>query len=73
VLTRLKTIQYETVDSIMAAFGDPAFCADKIAEVIERFKCTRMVCWFETGGMMGHENILDSMRLFASRVMPRFT
>ncbi len=72
VVTRLKTIEYDTVDSIMAAFGDPPQCADKIAEVTERFGCTRMVCWFETGGMQGHDKIIESMRLFADRVMPRF-
>jgi alkanesulfonate monooxygenase SsuD/methylene tetrahydromethanopterin reductase-like flavin-dependent oxidoreductase (luciferase family) len=72
VVTRLKTIQYDTVDEIMAAFGDPAHCADKIAQYVERFGCTRMVCWFETGGMQGHEKIVESMRLFADKVMPRF-
>jgi hypothetical protein len=30
------------------------------------------VCWFETGGISGHANVLESMRLFAERVMPRF-
>jgi alkanesulfonate monooxygenase SsuD/methylene tetrahydromethanopterin reductase-like flavin-dependent oxidoreductase (luciferase family) len=72
VVTRLRTIQYETVDEIMAAFGEPAHCADKIAQYVERFGCTRMVCWFETGGMQGHERIVESMRLFAGKVMPRF-
>ncbi len=72
VVMRLRTIQYETVDEIMAAFGDPVHCADKIAQYVERFRCTRMVCWFETGGMQGHEKIIESMQLFADKVMPRF-
>ena len=27
---------------------------------------------FETGGLSGHEKVIDSMRLFAERVMPHF-
>jgi len=69
---RLRTIQYEQVDSIMGAYGEPEYIADRIAELKERFRFTRLVCWFETGGIAGHENILSSMRLFAERVMPKF-
>ncbi|HXW85544.1 MAG TPA: LLM class flavin-dependent oxidoreductase [Candidatus Binataceae bacterium] len=70
---RLLNIQYETVEDIMAAYGDAAFCADRIAVMRERFKFTRLVCWFETGGLSGHQNVLDSMRQFADKVMPRFS
>jgi len=56
----------------MGAFGDTEYIADRIAELKERFGFTRLVCWFETGGLAGHENILASMRLFAEKVMPRF-
>jgi len=72
VRTRLLTMEYEQADSLMGAFGDPEYIADRIAELKERFGFTRLVCWFETGGIAGHENILDSMRLFAEKVMPRF-
>ena len=72
VKDRLLTMQYETVDSIMAAYGDAGYCAERIAELRERFGFTRLVCWFETGGLSGHDNVLDSMRQFAERVMPRF-
>jgi alkanesulfonate monooxygenase SsuD/methylene tetrahydromethanopterin reductase-like flavin-dependent oxidoreductase (luciferase family) len=72
VRARLRDMKYETVDSLMGIFGQPEYCIDRIAELKERFGFTRMVCWFETGGLSGHRKILDSMRLFAERVMPHF-
>jgi alkanesulfonate monooxygenase SsuD/methylene tetrahydromethanopterin reductase-like flavin-dependent oxidoreductase (luciferase family) len=72
ISARLRDMKYETVDSLMGIFGDPEYCIDRIAELKERFGFTRMVCWFEIGGLSGHQNVLDAMRLFAERVMPRF-
>lgn len=72
VRTRLLTIPYDQIDSQMGAFGDTEYIADRIAELKERFGFTRLVCWFETGGLTGHENILEAMRLFAEKVIPRF-
>lgn len=72
VRARLREMKYETVDSLMGIFGDPAYCIDRIAELRERFGITRLVCWVETGGLSGHRNVTDSMRLFAERVMPHF-
>ena len=72
VRDRLKGINYETVDSMMGIFGDPEYCIDRIAELKERFGFSRLVCWFEIGGISGHRNVLDSMRQFAERVMPKF-
>ncbi len=72
VRERLRTIDYSTVDSIMAVFGDPEYCIDRIAQLKEQFGFSRLVCWFEIGGISGHQNVLDAMRLFADRVMPKF-
>jgi len=72
VRDRLRTIDYATVDSIMGIFGDPEYCIDRIAQLKEQFRFSRLVCWFEIGGISGHQNVLDSMRQFADRVMPKF-
>jgi alkanesulfonate monooxygenase SsuD/methylene tetrahydromethanopterin reductase-like flavin-dependent oxidoreductase (luciferase family) len=72
VRERLRTIQYDQVDEIMGAYGEPEYISQKIAQLKERFGFTRLVCWFETGGIAGHENVMDAMRLFADRVMPKF-
>lgn len=72
VAVRLREMKYETVDSLMGIFGEPAYCIDRIAELKERFGFTRLVCWFEIGGLSGHQNVLGAMRLFADRVMSHF-
>ncbi len=72
VRERLRTIEYPTVDSMMGIFGDAEYCIDRIAQLKEQFQFSRLVCWFETGGLSGHREVLDSMRQFAERVMPRF-
>lgn len=71
VRSRLLAMQYETVDATMATFGDAAYCVDRIAQLAERFKFKRLVCWFEVGGLIGHENVIASMRAFADEVMPK--
>src|SRR5271170_2295130 len=72
VRERLRAVEYSTVDSIMAVFGDPEYCVDRIAQLKEQFGFSRLVCWFEIGGISGHQNVLAAMRLFADRVMPKF-
>ncbi len=69
---RLRAVPYETVDTTMGIFGDPQYCIDRIAELRERFNFSRLVCWFEVGGQSGHRNVIDSMRMFAEKVMPKF-
>jgi len=32
----------------------------------------RVICWFNFGGLVAHERVLRSMRLFAERVIPEF-
>ena len=72
VRDRLRSIDYSVVDSIMAIFGDPEYCIDRVAQLKEQFGFSRLVCWFEIGGISGHQNVLAAMRLFADRVMPKF-
>ena len=71
VRERLRSIDYPTVDSMMGIFGDAEYCIDRIAELKDRFHFSRLVCWFEIGGISGHQNVLDSMRQFAEQVMPK--
>jgi hypothetical protein len=68
----LRTIDYATVDSIMGIFGDPEYCIDQIAQLKEQFGFSRLVCWFEVGGISGHQNVLSATHPFADRVVPKF-
>ena len=72
VRERLRGLQYEQVDQLMGIFGDPAYCRERITELRERFGFSRLVNWFEIGGLAGHQQTLSSMRLFAEKVIPAF-
>jgi alkanesulfonate monooxygenase SsuD/methylene tetrahydromethanopterin reductase-like flavin-dependent oxidoreductase (luciferase family) len=72
VIERMRSIKYENVDTLMGVFGEPQRCVDRIAALKQEFGFTRMVCWFEIGGLTGHRKLIDAMRLFAERVMPHF-
>lgn len=72
VVQRTRSMRYETVESLMGVFGEPERCIYRIEALKEQFGFSRMVCWFETGGLSGHGNVINAMRLFAERVMPHF-
>jgi alkanesulfonate monooxygenase SsuD/methylene tetrahydromethanopterin reductase-like flavin-dependent oxidoreductase (luciferase family) len=73
VRDRLRNIPYETVEEIMGIFGDPAFCIDKITQLRDRFGFSRLVNWFEIGGLVGHDNVISAMRTFVDKIAPHFT
>ena len=68
---RMRSVTYESTAANTALFGEPAACVDRIKELRERFGITRIVCWFEFGGLKGHREVIDSMRLWAEEVMPQ--
>ena len=69
---RAQTLDYETVLDEYAAVGTP----DQVAEKLDKFKGMYgpdgFICWFNTGGLISHEDVDTSMRLFAEEVMPHF-
>jgi alkanesulfonate monooxygenase SsuD/methylene tetrahydromethanopterin reductase-like flavin-dependent oxidoreductase (luciferase family) len=69
---RMRTTTYESIAANTALFGEPASCVDRITELQEQFGITRIGCWFEFGGLKGHREVIDAMRLFAGQVMPHF-
>ncbi len=70
---RAQTLDYEIVLDEYAAVGAP----ERVAEKLERFKSMYdpdgFICWFNTGGMIPHEEVKNSMQLFAEKVMPHFS
>ena len=71
--SRAASLDYETVLDEYAAVGTP----EQVAEKLDRFKGIYgpdgFICWFNTGGMIPHEDVADSMSLFAEEVMPHFS
>ena len=56
-----------------AAVGTP----DQVSEKLNKFKLMygpdEVMCWVNIGGMLSHNEVKRSMRLFAEEVMPRFS
>ena len=69
---RAQSLDYETVLDEYAAVGTP----EQVSEKLDRFRGMYgpdgFICWFNTGGMIPHEDVTSSMNLFAREVMPNF-
>ncbi|MGQ4808481.1 Alkanal monooxygenase alpha chain [Candidatus Entotheonellaceae bacterium PAL068K] len=70
VRQRMQTITWEEVDTTMAFYGAPDACIRKLTEAHARCHLDQIICWFNPGGLVPHQQVLDSMRLFAEEVMP---
>jgi alkanesulfonate monooxygenase SsuD/methylene tetrahydromethanopterin reductase-like flavin-dependent oxidoreductase (luciferase family) len=69
---RAHALDYQTVRDEFAAVGTPEQVAEKLQLFQSRYGPQGFICWFNTGGMLPHEAVTNSMRLFAEEVMPRF-
>jgi alkanesulfonate monooxygenase SsuD/methylene tetrahydromethanopterin reductase-like flavin-dependent oxidoreductase (luciferase family) len=69
-LARFAQMTYDQVDNTIAAYGDPKRCLERLQALKEEFHMGEVVCWFNTGGLIAHPQVMDAMRLFADKVMP---
>ena len=69
-LRTLQKMTYAQVLDTVAIFGDPAYCIDRLQWFKETFGMSQFICWFNTGGKYANKQVMESMRLFAERVMP---
>lgn len=67
---RLQKMTYDQVLDSIAIFGDPAYCIERLQWFKETFGMHQFICWFNPGGKIPHKQVMESMRLFAEKVMP---
>lgn len=67
---RLQRMTYDQVLDTIAIFGDPSYCIERIQWFKETFGMSQFICWFNTGGKIPHQRVMESMRVFAEQVMP---
>jgi alkanesulfonate monooxygenase SsuD/methylene tetrahydromethanopterin reductase-like flavin-dependent oxidoreductase (luciferase family) len=70
---RVQHITYDEVCNTFGVFGDPAYCIDRLQAFKEQFGINQLICWFNTGGQIPHDKVMQSMRLFADKVMPHLS
>lgn len=61
---------HEAIHS-MGIIGSPEECIERIRTLREEHKINNLICMFGPGGVP-HSRIMESMRLFAKKVMPEF-
>ena len=61
---------YETAEETMAIFGNPQECIDRIAEIQQRAQLDCLICSFNPGGTVPHEQVKVAMQRFAEEVLP---
>jgi alkanesulfonate monooxygenase SsuD/methylene tetrahydromethanopterin reductase-like flavin-dependent oxidoreductase (luciferase family) len=69
---RLQGLTFEEVRETVAVIGTPKQCIDRIAWLREELGASELICWFNPGGLMPTETVLESMSRFAADVMPEF-
>ena len=67
---RANELTYDLIHDELAVIGDPDECVRKLKGFQETFGNQEFMFWFNIGGMLPHEEVARSMRLFASEVMP---
>ena len=72
VLDRVQRMTYEQVCEVMAVFDTPEVCIERLKRFQQEFSMGRVICWFNPGGMVPHQQVMRSMELFAAKVMPYF-
>ncbi len=69
---RAMQLNYNEIYDQLSIIGDPAQCVERIHALREMFGCQEFMGWFNIGGMLPHDEVARSMRLFAEKVMPHF-
>lgn len=72
VLERVRRMTYEQMCQVMAVFDTPDACVERLKRFQQEFGMGRVICWFNPGGMVPHQQVMRSMELFATKVMPHF-
>ncbi|MCH2517276.1 MAG: LLM class flavin-dependent oxidoreductase [Dehalococcoidia bacterium] len=71
-LRGISELTYDRVYDDFAAIGDPDQVVEKLRLLGEKYQNQEFMCWFNAGGMLPHEEVEKSMRLFSEEVMPHF-
>jgi alkanesulfonate monooxygenase SsuD/methylene tetrahydromethanopterin reductase-like flavin-dependent oxidoreductase (luciferase family) len=67
---RARATTYEDMNAGMAIFGTPAECLERLAQLRTTLNPGRVIAWFDFMGAIPHEQVMRSMELFSSTVLP---
>ena len=70
VRQRQESLSWPEIDATMGIYGAPATCIQKIKDIHQQCGMDQLICWFNPGGLVPHQQVLANMRRFAEDVMP---
>lgn len=70
IVTRVESMTWEKIEASMGLYGSSTACIEKIQEIVGMCRMDQLICWFNPGGLVPHEQVLTTMRRFAEQVMP---
>ncbi|MEC9309733.1 MAG: LLM class flavin-dependent oxidoreductase [Chloroflexota bacterium] len=70
--SRASQLTAKSIIEDYAIVGDPSECIEKILEIEESMDCQGILFWQNIGGLVPHEELNRSMRLFSEKVMSHF-
>ena len=70
--SRASQLTAKSIIEDYAIVGDPSECIEKILEIKESMDCQGILLWQNIGGLVPHEELNLSMRLFSEKVMSHF-
>jgi len=68
---RLAQVTYEDILAEQVVYGTPEAVTERLAALRAELGFSTLSVWMTVGGLISHERVLASMRLFAERVAPR--
>jgi alkanesulfonate monooxygenase SsuD/methylene tetrahydromethanopterin reductase-like flavin-dependent oxidoreductase (luciferase family) len=70
VRERAAKIGWNEVERTMGVFGPADECIRRINQIHEGAHVDQLICWFNPGGRIAHEEVMAAMERFAAKVMP---
>ena len=71
LLARNRNYSYAEVVEELSAIGSPSEVAERLQRYRDRYGVGHFLTWFNGGGMIPHDQVAASMRLFMSEVAPQ--
>ena len=70
IVEQLCGMTYHSVNAVTGIFDTPSACVERLHQIREEFNPGRVICWFNFGGVIPHDQVMRSMELFSARVLP---
>jgi len=66
----VDSITFEKINDSIAIFGSAQECLAKVRNLHSKLGMKELICWFNPGGLVPHQKVLQAMSRFATEIMP---